>query len=757
MKAYIIVFWALLLFSLTATAQKNLVVNGDFEDGLNAWNGDGATATPWVFKNGKLACAIITYNDNNWVAVDQQVNTPKKLGAVNISAWVKTENVVPGKDSWNGAIVNIEFFGRSGNKTGDLVNLTSLTGTQNWALYTKTVQLPANTTTVKITLAMGFASGSMFIDDVSVSAAATNNIAPALGILINNQGIKGIRMNQLGFYPGSAKIAVVTGNVPATGFYIISAVKKDTVLKGKLSAARQSAYSSTVTKIADLSTLKLPGDYIIKVPGEAMADTFKIANDINEKVAVAVLKGFYYQRSNIPLLPRYAGKWNRAAGHPDTTVYIHPSAASKKRPAGTIIATPGGWYDAGDYNKYIVNSGISTATLLSAYEDFPARFDTLKTNIPESSNAVPDILDEALYNMRWMLTMQDPDDGGVYTKCTNTDFDGIVMPGVNRMTRYVVEKSTGATLDFAAVMAQGARIFKKFDKALPGLADSCLHASEKAWQWAKKNPDVEYNQAEMNKLYEPKILTGEYGDHDFSDEFFWAAAELFCTTGDKDYYQVINAHFDDDKMLVLPSWFQVGMLGYYTLLRKQKYLPAYTSEVLKTLRSKVISFADNEIANVTNSAFNTILGQSKYDFSWGSNGIAANQDIVLINAYLLTKDKKYIDYALTNLDYLLGRNATGYCFVTGMSSRSSRHPHHLQSEADGINDPVPGLLTGGPNGGMQDNCHYDYTEPETAYMDIDCSSASNEIAINWNAPMVYLTNAIESLKMDVNYVKQQSK
>jgi endoglucanase len=163
--------------------------------------------------------------------------------------------------------------------------------------------------------------------------------------------------------------------------------------------------------------------------------------------------------------------------------------------------------------------------------------------------------------------------------------------------------------------------------------------------------------------------------------------------------------------------------------------------------------ADGYIEKGPTNAFQTVMGQSVKDFSWGGNSVAANQGILLIRAYLLTGAKKYVDHAVSNIDYLLGRNATGYSFVTGIGSKSPMFPHHRPSVADGITEPVPGLLVGGPNPGMQDKCVYPFKEPETAYTDNDCSYASNEIAINWNAPIVYLVNAVEALKQKVGYIK----
>ncbi|WP_315817308.1 glycoside hydrolase family 9 protein [Paraflavitalea speifideaquila] len=558
-----------------------------------------------------------------------------------------------------------------------------------------------------------------------------------------------IRINQEGYYTRAPKLAAITGAIKATDFYIVDAGQRDTLYKGVLSDLLSSSNSSLQTRVADFSAFRQTGKFRLAVPGMPSSYVFSIASHAHHTSSVALLKGFYYQRVSMILQDKYAGKWHRPAGHPDTAVAIHPSAVSAKRPAGMLISSPGGWYDAGDYNKYIVNSGITMGTLLSAYEDFTTYFDTLKTNIPESTNRIPDLLDEVLYNLRWMLTMQDPVDGGVYNKCTNAAFDGMVMPGVTKAPRYVVQKGTAATLDFAAVMAQAARICKPFNKQLPGLSDSCLNAAKRAWQWAVQYPAIVYDQDKINKEFTPVISTGGYGDRSFTDEWCWAAAELWVSTSDTSYYGVVSKELG--AALSIPSWANVRMLGYYTLLRSGKNWPANRAVIMAALKERLLQFADGYITPVNGNAFRTVMGRYRQDFVWGSSSVAANQGILLINAYLLTKDKKYLDYALSNLDYLLGRNATGYSFVTGIGTYPVMHPHHRPSVADGITDPVPGLLSGGPNPGRQDRCKYEYTEPETAFTDQDCSYASNEIAINWNAPAVYLAAAMEALSKKAGY------
>jgi endoglucanase len=268
-----------------------------------------------------------------------------------------------------------------------------------------------------------------------------------------------IRLNQVGFYPVSPKVAIIAAKL--TGEFRIKDAKGKIYFTGRLVTAAQPAFSGEFTSIANFSPFDKPGKYFIEVEGLGSSYGFEIKPNVLKPVADGSIKAFYYQRASIRLEEKYAGKWHRAAGHPDDKVLVHASAASAQRPAGTVISSPRGWYDAGDYNKYIVNSGITMATLLSLYEDFPDYMKTVKLNIPESTNQLPDVLDEVLWNLRWMLTMQDPNDGGVYHKLTNARFDGMIMPDKADSTRYVVQKSTAAALDFVAVMAQASRVSSK--------------------------------------------------------------------------------------------------------------------------------------------------------------------------------------------------------------------------------------------------------------------------------------------------------
>lgn len=549
------------------------------------------------------------------------------------------------------------------------------------------------------------------------------------------QGVSsGIRLNQLGFLPESAKWALVPA-VKANRFSVIDVATGSEVFGGDLSDATQWEPAQDTVKLVDFSQLKRAGEYQIRVVGVADSQPFEIGEDVYAALNAASLKAFYFNRNSAELLPEHAGVFARPLGHPDTHVLVHASAASAERPEGTVISGPKGWYDAGDYNKYIVNSGISTYSLLAAYEHFPDFFDAQNLNIPESGNAIPDLLDETLWNLEWMLTMQDPADGGVYHKLTNKKFDGTVMPHEATTERYVVQKSTTAALDFAAVMATASRVLAKYETELPGLSAKMLAAAESAWEWAQANPAVTYEQPD-------DIKTGAYGDQNLADEFFWAAAELYITTQKDTYYTAAKAA---ETSATVPSWGDVRSLGWISLAHHRAQLSAVADQAL--IANRIETLASELVSVWSNSAYRVTMLEE--DFIWGSTSVTLGQGMMLLQAYRLTEKREYLDAAQSTLDYVLGRNAVDMSFVTGFGHTSTLHPHHRPSGADGIDEPIPGFIAGGPQPRQQDkdDCPVPYPSsiPAKSYLDHYCSYASNEIAINWNAPLVYVSAALQAL------------
>lgn len=556
-----------------------------------------------------------------------------------------------------------------------------------------------------------------------------------------------VKLNQLGFYSKAEKTAVIPNVQLGNQFHIINQNTQDTAFSGLLTEPIRWTPSGESVSLADFSGLNSSGSYILVTEDGENSYPFEIKDDVYNNLLKGTIKAYYFQRSSTELLSEHAGRFSRALGHPDDVVKVHPNAASPERPAGTIVSGPKGWYDAGDYNKYVVNSGISTYSLMAAFERFGESLESLDTNIPESGDAVPDLLDEIKWNLDWMLTMQDPNDGGVYHKLSTKNFSGYIMPSQAFGDRFMLPKSTAATLDFAAVMAQASRVYEAYDTHFPGFAQTCYQAALDAWKWGREHPSVAYQQP-------ADVSTGEYGDGNLRDEMEWAAIELYITTKADSFYTIasipsINA--------AVPAWPFVSTLGLLSLANHRDNLTAVADVNLVT--TKLIGLADQLAQAYGSSAYHIPMGSLNSDFVWGSNGLAANQSMILLAAFDLTNDGLYYSAAYANLDYLLGRNPLNYSFVTGFGSKSPRAPHHRPSIADTVADPIPGLLAGGPNPGQQDGCNYDSRLPALSYVDDMCSYASNEIAINWNAPLFFaiagLTHAMRAGNENAPFIISQ--
>ncbi len=537
-----------------------------------------------------------------------------------------------------------------------------------------------------------------------------------------------IKINQLGYYPDGPKLAVIPGE-ETVEFQIIDTAGGEVVFSGMSTVPAYWQYSDEQVMLADFSAFSQTGEFVVRVEGFEDSYPFRIAEDVFREVSRASIKALYFNRTSTALEETHAGQWARPAGHPDDVVYVHASAATDERPEGYVISGPKGWYDAGDYNKYVVNSGISTYTMMAAYEHFPDYFQSLSLNIPESGNQTPDLLDEIRWNLDWMITMQDPNDGGVYHKLTSKNFAPVVMPHQNVVDRYVVMKSTAATLNYAAVMAVASRVYEEYD---PEFAAQALEVAEYAWQWAVENPQIYYQQPE-------DIHTGQYGDQNVQDEFDWAAAELYITTGNDAYWNARNFNTSENGV---PAWPYTRPLAWVSLAHHLDHLTPAANQNL--IESRIMNLGQELLQLHENSAYGHSMGmRGNQDFVWGSNSSGLNHSFMLLQAYRMSENQDYLDAALANFDYMLGRNATGYSFVTGYGSRVPMDPHHRQSAADNVTYPVPGFLVGGPHAGQQDGCSYPSDLPALSYLDDWCSYATNEVAINWNAPLVYVSAAME--------------
>ncbi|HEY9068195.1 MAG TPA: glycoside hydrolase family 9 protein, partial [Burkholderiaceae bacterium] len=345
----------------------------------------------------------------------------------------------------------------------------------------------------------------------------------------------------------------------------------------------------------------------------------------------------------------------------------------------------------------------------------------------------PDLLDEALWNLEWMLAMQDPADGGVYHKLTNKGFDAIVLPHQATSERYVVMKSTAAALDFAAVMAQASRVYARFEAQRPGLSARMLAAARRAWAWAGAHPAQLYEQP-------ADIHTGGYAESHLADEFAWAATELYVTTRDDAYWRAVPR---PDAPLDVPGWPNVGTLGWISLAQHREHLTPAADRAL--IERRVREFAEALATRWERSPYRVAM--EREDFIWGSNAHALNQALMLIQGYRLSGERRLLDAAQSALDFVLGRHPSGYAMVTGFGARSPLHPHHRPSGAQPALPPVPGMIVGGPHAGARDDCPTPYPSqaPAKVYQDAFCSFTTNEIAINWNAPLVYVSAALQVL------------
>lgn len=559
----------------------------------------------------------------------------------------------------------------------------------------------------------------------------------------------GVRLNQVGYLPRANKIAIVESKETSALSWQILDPAGGVLARGSTVPKGPDPDSGDHVQWADFSSLTRPGkDYRLLVDGEESYH-FAIDARVYQPLEVAAFNYFYQNRSGTPIEIPWAGgwQWTHGPGH------LSDADVGCLNDCGYRLNVLGGWYDAGDHGKYVVNGGISVWTLLNLYERTRYLHGQLAAlgdgtlNIPEGKNGVPDVLDEARWELEFLLAMQVPpghdNSGMVHHKIHDSSWTTLGrVPPETWKDRYLHSPSTAATLNLAANAAHCFRLWKELDQEF---SERCRIAAIRAWNAAQKFP----------ALYAANYDSqggGPYDDGDVSDEFYWAACELYLAFGSGDLLEFLE-HSPHHRTFPTQTghehvthhtsmtWQSTAALGAISLAIVPSALPE--AEVAE-LRGLITRAADEYLRLIQAQGYRVPIARgSNGHYPWGSNSLVANNAVVLALAHDFTHEPQYLEGVLDGLAYLLGRNPLNFSYVSGFGEHALENPHHrfwAHQKRSSFPHPPPGALAGGPNSRLQDptSRRLEGCPPERCYIDNVDAWSVNEVAINWNAPLAWI-------------------
>ena len=544
-----------------------------------------------------------------------------------------------------------------------------------------------------------------------------------------------IQVNQIGYRPSDVKVAtfrigdtkavsdsVNTEKTISDTFRVVNSKSGQIVFEGNTSDIKESEINGEINATGDFSEVTTEGTYFIESDDNGRSYEFVIRDNVYEEVLKSSMKMFYLQRCGCELPKLYAEKYAHKACH-NTMARIYDTEK--------YIDVTGGWHDAGDYGRYIVAAAKAVTDLMMAYEYFPDKIEKAIENY-ENRSGIPFIIDEIKYELDWMLKMQDPETGGVYHKVTCASFPGFVMAEEETEELIVSPISDAATCDFIATMAYAYRVYSGLEEKYGDIALEYTDSAEEYLNAAKMAVSFIENHTAGEFLNPKGIVTGEYGDSRTEDEFFWAYAEMYKTTGEKKYENALK-EMDLDSIEGEFGWKEVGDYGFYAYITSDA---DKNSDFYKAVYKRFIDENNEKIAKCNEDAYrSSIYG----NFYWGClMEVADNAKRgIIIDKLQGTND--YRRMASAQLDYILGNNPNSKCFITGFGTNQVVNPHHRPSAAAG--KAMPGMLVGGMEPLLLDDKAKELLQgfpPAKCYLDELDSYSTNEITIYWNSPIVFL-------------------
>ncbi|MFD5806248.1 glycoside hydrolase family 9 protein [Streptomyces sp. NPDC127020] len=558
-----------------------------------------------------------------------------------------------------------------------------------------------------------------------------------------------VRVNQVGYLPAGPKNAtLVTDGTAALPWQLKDAGGR-VVAHGRSTPRGVDASSGQNVHSIDFGRYKKRGEgHTLTADGET-SRPFDIGTAAYERLRTDSAKYYYTQRSGLAISDELRPGYGRPAGH----VGVAPNRGDTEVPCQPGVCdysldVSGGWYDAGDHGKYVVNGGISTWELLSTHERSlhartgePSKLGDATLDIPESGNKVPDILDEARWELEFLLKMQVPEGqplaGMAHHKIHDEQWTGLpLLPGDDPQKRELHPPTTAATLNLAATAAQAARLYRSYDR---GFAAKALDAARTAWAAALAHPDVLADESDG-------IGGGAYPDSRVDDEFYWAAAELYLTTGERDFKEyVLNSpvHTADIFGPIGFDWARTAAAARLDLATVPNRLPGRDE-----VRRSVVRGADAYLATLGAHPYGMPYAPEGNLYDWGSSHQVLNNAVVLATAYDITGGSKYRDGAVQSMDYILGRNALNMSYVTGYGEVNAHNQHsrwYAHQLDPALPNPPDGTLSGGPNSSIQDPYAQSKLQGcvgQFCFIDDIQSWSTNEHTINWNAALARMASFV---------------
>lgn len=525
---------------------------------------------------------------------------------------------------------------------------------------------------------------------------------------------KRIFVNQLGYGARLPKTAVLLGG--GTDFSLLSAASGRVVYNGQPNKKQPvfDAASGDEVRLADFSDFDIPGEYRLQW-GIQRSEKFVIREHPYRELKNSLIRALYYSRCGCELDRDYLGEYYHSPCHTDFAITYEGKVPRD---------VSGGWHDAGDFGRYTVPTCTALGHMLYAYRIFPAAFGHERH--PEGSDSLPDLLAECKHGLRWLMKIQNRD-GGMPHKVTEKRFCGMILPEKDKSVQYILPPSHCATADSCSVFALASGIFKDIDKEF---SEQLYLSAIRAWEWVISHRD--YKPFKNPEGFE----TGLYSDEYYPDNYLWALCEMFDLTGDSELGAAIAEYAPQVNMTDF-GWASVGGFAALCYLCSERDKDFAVAEKMKTaLMYEADCITERSLKNGYGE------GIENEKFIWGSNMEILNSGIVLLAANRLFPNESYVRAAAEQLNYILGKNPNGISFVTGFGKEYPRHPHHRAISADGIEEPFAGLIVGGADMGRSDECIKwlipQGTPPAKCYVDNEYSFATNETAIYWITPAIFI-------------------